>query len=324
MKLGCGRGALFPLAEQATFDDFKEKRALGLRVGPRLLSALMKRHVANFYGREIAKTFKSARTWRRLFALRHSISLKKASNKKSVSAAERLPKIKRWLARFRRLLRKNRAAFKKPVAHPEDPKAEENLRSVAHRGNDGTLVIARQGSHGVKNDCGLCALKNVTVCTQFSLQDAQKIAPDLDSEGTVGMFTPVTHGDDTGNFSGTALSLLAYKFGYGAYTAMRPQSSEQHPARALVEMFCILLNERVTGVIWREGTPMVAPSNWGHWIAASHIPNLGHWTTHTWAIKDSMGDGRAHLWSTLDVLNKLDKVDSLGFDVYVIVDLVWD
>ncbi|KAJ1449422.1 hypothetical protein M885DRAFT_572764 [Pelagophyceae sp. CCMP2097] len=181
MQLGGGRGSSYPLAEESTFKLFMKRRAAGLRIGPRILMIMMRRDVADHYDKEAASTFKAFKGWLRCFAMRWNISLRKKSNKKNVSAVERLPKVKRWLARFRRRLRRG-VKGKKSHAITVAAAATEVHVSTAHRGADGAAMLAPQGSYGLANDCGLCALTNATVDNSFTLDEAMGIAHDLEAK----------------------------------------------------------------------------------------------------------------------------------------------
>ena len=79
---------------RSTIEKLKERRGHGLRVGPRLLTSMMKKNVDDQYGREAMLLFKASKTWRAKLARRWGISLKRRSNKKSISAEERLPKVR--------------------------------------------------------------------------------------------------------------------------------------------------------------------------------------------------------------------------------------
>ena len=92
-QLGGGRSPQFPVSEAKVFEQFKEYRAKGLRVGPHLLTAMMMKSVKDDYGSSAAEHFKGGTPWRQRFLNRWGISLKRRSNKKSISAEERLPKV---------------------------------------------------------------------------------------------------------------------------------------------------------------------------------------------------------------------------------------
>ena len=79
--------------------------------------------------------------------------------------------MKRWLARFRRRLGNNMGA--KKIAQ---------LVTKAHRGENAREFVARQNDHGIANDCGLCALKNVTVNKDITLEEAFAIGRELQSK----------------------------------------------------------------------------------------------------------------------------------------------
>jgi hypothetical protein len=323
MCLGSGWMCKYALAEKATYDDFKEKRSRGLRIGPRMLSLIMRKKVAEIYGK--SAPFKGGKPWRQRFAKRWSISLRKKSNKKPISAAERLPKVKRWFARFRRRLRRGSAAKKAITERAKKATAECRAALIATRhGNNRDKMVALQGSHGMADDCGLCALKNITgnpgISKAETLVLARKFEAELDETDSAP--NQVHHLDATGNFSGRVLEAVAAANDYGTYRLSKETFGECGDARALVETLCILLKSRVCGVVWREGSAVdgTATSSWGHWLGASYLPNLGDWRSHNWALKDSL-DSNVHIGSTEQLLERLDEVERKRFDFFVVVDL---
>jgi hypothetical protein len=56
------------------------------------------------------------------------------------------------------------------------------LSAKAHRGHYGAQTIAFQASHGPANECGLCALKNVTVSDSTTLDETIGIARGLEKK----------------------------------------------------------------------------------------------------------------------------------------------
>jgi hypothetical protein len=329
MRLGGGRGVLFPLAEKATYDELQERRKKGLRVGPRLLFIMMRKKIVELYGAKAR--LKSGMRWRRNFAIRWNVSLRKKSNIKAVSAAERLPKVTRWFARFRRRLRRGKAS-EKPACQegrmrPGASERDAALVADAHRGQDGKKMVATQASHGLQNDCGLCAMKNCTMNDDFTLENMLTVArgfeEELRREEVAGApSSEVHHLDETGNFSGKVIAAVLEKGDYGAYRLSKEEFGECGHARALVETLCTLLNARVCGVIWREGSLVdgSATSSYGHWLAASHLPNLGDWRSRKWAYKDSLRSD-VPIWSTEQVLQRLDDAERKRFELFVVVDL---
>eukprot|EP00966_Prymnesium_polylepis_P199203 4615564-Prymnesium_polylepis.1 len=94
----------YAAAEAEVHAIYREKRQKGLTVGPHFLRATMKKVVKKHYGSDAADTFKASRGWLRRFTNYYGMSLRRKSNKKHLSIEERLPKCKRWHARFRRRL----------------------------------------------------------------------------------------------------------------------------------------------------------------------------------------------------------------------------
>ncbi|KAJ8613160.1 hypothetical protein CTAYLR_004828 [Chrysophaeum taylorii] len=199
------------------------------------------------------------------------------------------------------------------------------ILDVFHRGNDARAVVARQGAHGISNDCGLCALKNVTVNTTITVQEtletARELQQVLDSEVlTSGMHSEVDHFDNTGNFSGKVLVELAFKHGYRLYRISSENDGQCGHARALVETLSFLANSRLCGALWRLGSAIGTAAASGHWVAASHVPSLADWRQHEWAFKDSLVSGPAKITITEDVLAKLDSAERQRAEFFVVVD----
>ena len=324
MSLGSCRSALYPIAEKVTYDLFRKRREKGLRIGPRLLRAMMRVEVKGAYGPEPAALFKASKSWLYSFARRWGLSLRKRNNGKAVSAEERLPKIQRYLARFRRRLRRGPAG-EAAVALLKAAKDEAALVSSSHRGLDGKPMVAHQQDHGLANDCGLCALKNATGNANIYIDDVLEIANRFESalkaeEAASGVKSSVRHVDETGNFSGAVLVAVAEANNYAAYRLSKEQDGECGHARALVETLCLLANARVCGVVWRLGGAIGAATSSGHWVAASHIPSIRDWRTHQWFFKDSLRND-AVAKSTEEILLELDTAERRRADFYVIVDL---
>jgi bacterioferritin-associated ferredoxin len=59
--------------------------------------------------------------------------------------------------------------------------ATKALVAKAHQGH-GAQMIALQASHGIANDCGHCALKNVTVNDSFTLDETIGVARGLEEK----------------------------------------------------------------------------------------------------------------------------------------------
>jgi hypothetical protein len=187
-----------------------------------LLTATMKNQVRNHYGPAALTGFKASPKWRRCWYVRFSVSLRRKTNKKPLSAAERLPKAKRFLARLRWRLRKGKGGKATPngVGSSSNSSSSSSSSSSStaggtsasssssssssssgggsgggeiseeqrqrierqHRGHDGAAVFAAQGSHGLAMDCGLCALKNVTADRDIDGKGAFEVALALQSE----------------------------------------------------------------------------------------------------------------------------------------------
>ena len=166
MALGGGRSALFPLAEQETFLEFKSMRKRGLRISPRMLRSLMVKHVSKLYGEPARQTFKASKRWLAAYSFRFTLPYRRKSNKKATSASERVPKLKRWHARFRRRLMRG------------IKREEHQPGATNHRGGKVDVIVSAQGSHRETpsgavwgSDCGLCAIKNVTVDATLTLSN---------------------------------------------------------------------------------------------------------------------------------------------------------
>lgn len=115
MTLHGGRGAKYAAAEEELYKQFKDQRALGKRVNERWLCVSMKKILREVYGDFAADEFRASYGWVWRFAARFNISLRRATNHKHQSVAERLPKIKRWLARLRLRLNEGPEHRKHPV-----------------------------------------------------------------------------------------------------------------------------------------------------------------------------------------------------------------
>jgi hypothetical protein len=142
--------------------------------------------------------------------------------------------------------------------------------------------------------------------------------------------TAVFRGHGERDVSGDILLVLVVARGDDAHRVFLVETDEDGKLDArglLLDVAAVptalgLLNERVCGVVWREGSPVDGSltSSWGHWLAASHLPNLGDWHSHKWAYKDSHCSD-APIWSTEQVLNRLDYAERQRFDFFVVVDL---
>ena len=329
--LGGGRNSKFPLAEERTYAWLKEKRALGLRIGPRAVTARMKKEVQDIYGPAAALLFKASKKWRRNWCRRFSVSLKRKSNKKSLSALQRLPKIVRYLARLRRRLQHGPAGKAAMTAlsaliaqepHPMEVDIRSHLRKTT-----GT-VLAAQGSSGLPLDCGWCALVNVTSNAAITAAAAVSIAKGLEDqlseEDLAGnVKSPARHFcPGTGNYSGGALKALATTYHYGLYRLSREREGECGHARALLKGLSLLDNKRVCGAIWRIGGDVSGhDAASGHWLCASHLNSTdGNWESDTWVFKDSIGS-RSEIWTCEKLMTTLDDAEKERREFFVVIDL---
>jgi len=175
-------------------------------------------------------------------------------------------------------------------------------------------------------DCGLCALKNVTVDRDIDGNAAFDVALALQSELEAqehqsGASSGVRHFEvGVGNLSGKAILAIARKNHFALYRLAR-NDGECGFARALVEAMCILARERLCGVIWRIGPGVdgVAAS-YGHWVCASYIYGVGDWSKHRWVFKDSVGS-RSRDMPLSELLGVLDSAEKEKREFSAVVDL---
>ena len=331
--LGGGRKAWFPSAEMATYDELCfYRRERGARVGPQYLSAMMRKHVAALYGPNEAKLFKASKKWRRVFAIRFTLSLRKACNKKALSALERLPKAQRWFARLRRRLQRGEhgrravqeLALAASLAQESAAKQKQLLVRVI---SDAKVIVSAQGSHGFSRDCGLCALKNVTansaIAWEYALAIARKLEGELEAEDVLkGLRSSARHFvEGVGNFSGQVLRAIASSYDYKIYRLSCEIEGKCGFARSLVEEMCIIAGSRLCGVIWREGPGFVgAAASQGHWIGATYLGGSGDWRTHKWVFKDSIGSVTKSM-SAEEVMCLLDEAEKGRLEFGVVMDM---
>ena len=283
------------------------------------------------------------------WCLRFDVSLRHKVNREPLSAAERLPKATRFFARLRRRLRKGKWAKTHAKAPTSSSSAsssssggssssrsgggggaaseEQRQRSRRqHRGRDGAVVVAAQGSHGLAMDCGLCALKNVTVDRDINGNAAFDVALALQSELEAqelqsGASSGVRHFEVVvGNLSGKAIRAIARKNDYALYRLAR-SDGECGFARALVEHMCILARERLCGVIWRIGPGVdgVAASH-GHWVCTSYIYGAGDCSKHRWVFMDSAG-GSSRDMPLSELMAVLDGAEMEQKEFSAVIDL---
>ena len=175
-------------------------------------------------------------------------------------------------------------------------------------------------------DCGLCALKNVTVDRDIDGNAAFDVALALQSELEAqkhqsGASSGVHHFEvGVGNLSGKAILAIARKNHFALYRLAR-NDGECGFARALVEAMCILARERLCGVIWRIGPGVdgVAAS-YGHWVCASYIYGVSDWSKHRWVFKDSVGS-RSRGMPLSELLGVLDSAEKEKRGFSAAVDL---
>ena len=98
------RKAMFTDMESALMAQLRARRARGQRCGPRWIRSnarqLMKETHPGY-----AAVFKATEKWLRRFVKRNGLVLRKRTNTKRLSIAEKIPKYKRWYARYRRFKR---------------------------------------------------------------------------------------------------------------------------------------------------------------------------------------------------------------------------
>ena len=180
------------------------------------------------------------------------------------------------------------------------------------------LMVALQGSHvdragnAWKMDCGLCAVKNVTVQPEFALQELLAvIKPKDQASSSRSPSRLVEHGN--GNFSGAALMMFLESKGY-ACTSQRGNSLHH------IEFQCLVFGRRVVGVVWRLGGVSSTSVQMGHWLSMSyeHDPSL-RLKDRSWHVKDSMKDAVQTIHS-VDAMVRIKEADVAGCDWFVVID----
>ena len=240
--LGGGRSALFPLAEHATFTEFRSMRSRGLRVSPRMARALMIKYIKEHYDDSARETFKASSRWLAAFSFRCGLSYRRKSNKKPISAAERVPKLQRWHARLRRRLQ--RGEFKKDEYKPA---------ALNKRGEKVDIIVSAQSSHRETPggtawdlDCGLCAVKNAASDSTLTLPGLLAVVRPLEEERQKSQEARGAHflEEGEGNFSGQGLIAFLEQNDYECITG-RGHLWE------LVEMLCCTdIGARFLGVVY--------------------------------------------------------------------------
>lgn len=87
---------MYPLAESATYDLYKDKRVRGRKVSKLWLQKTFKLEITKHYGADAKEDLKGNRGWLRKFLKRNKISKRRKTNCKSHTIAQRLPEIKSW------------------------------------------------------------------------------------------------------------------------------------------------------------------------------------------------------------------------------------
>ena len=123
-RLLARRAGHFDDAEVETAKDVRAARLAGRRVSARVIRAIMRRHVNALHAADKAVTFKASNRWLGAFCNRFAFAHRRATNRKSKPVAERLPAVRRYIARLaRRLARHVRA----PIVGPLQPPLLEDL-----------------------------------------------------------------------------------------------------------------------------------------------------------------------------------------------------
>jgi len=98
-----GQTARDSAAETVVLAKFEKARENGVRVGPSLVKVWMLRTLRELYPSDTrARTFKASSSWLHKFLARHNLVERRATNKKELSVAERLPKVQKWHKRWQR------------------------------------------------------------------------------------------------------------------------------------------------------------------------------------------------------------------------------
>ena len=108
----------FLQAQQKLFKDFKSRRSLGLKVSRKWLRIRMKQCIESIDGIEAAEKFKGSQNWLNAFMKRHSISIRRRTNKKRIGNSDKLPVIQR----FHKQLRKSVSSQRKRESKSYDLK----------------------------------------------------------------------------------------------------------------------------------------------------------------------------------------------------------
>ena len=95
--------------ETVVYKLFQQHRKQGRQIGPKWVRQAMKREVLKIVAdadatelqKQAARIFRRKTSWLQRFAKRWDITLRRKTNVKKVPIAERVPKLKRWMAMFR-------------------------------------------------------------------------------------------------------------------------------------------------------------------------------------------------------------------------------
>ena len=124
-------------------------------------------------GDTVAASFKASSCWLHQFTRHFDMSLRSKTNKKHLSVDKRLPKCKRWHARFRRRLKggpKSKLDPKWGRWLPEDRLSIDQVPCNLREGSNKTYADTgetRVWLAGSKSDCGkrFCTLQVAARCT---------------------------------------------------------------------------------------------------------------------------------------------------------------
>ena len=171
------------------------------------------------------------------------------------------------------------------------------------RGAPVDALVARQSTHKEADgedawgdDCGLCALKNVTSNASFTLPAmlavARPMQAAIDAEVAAGAEAKARIFEEKiGNFNTRAIEGLLETQDYACARLSEKEGGKSGMARALVEQLCIAsgIGPRVCGVVWRLGVVEDdGKATGGHWCGASYEHSDKPLTQRRWYEKDSL------------------------------------
>lgn len=302
LSLHAGKRAAYPVAEEKTYTQYLSWRKVGIRVGGRTLKRLMKKHVKEEYGDGTASYFKASKKWLVLFAKRHHIALKRKTNKKSLPASERIPKVKTWFARLVRRLK--RFTLSGSTESGGNGCSASKIISV-----QGASFEMEKPSELWGRDCGFAAIRNVTVDRSLKFDDFLRVVRPLqvDLEKRTGAVLANFLAEGTGDFNGIGLMGYLESRGYGCVQGTAHMSD-------LLEFLCLSFKSRITGVVWHEGADLK-----GHWLCASYFHSEVAFDERVWYRKDSVGPAVRQL-QTKDVIEVLNNAVGMGQDCFIIMN----